>query len=159
MKTDLNIQKLGPADIALFEELIKLFEEVFEMKDFAMPDSQHLNNLLADETFAAFVAVEGNKVIGGLTTYTLKQYYSVKPLAYIYDLAVLTQHQRKGIGKALIQYTKTYYREQGYEEVFVQADKVDQYALDFYRQTRPTEEEDVLHFYYALNQEDINVGT
>lgn len=154
MKTKLTIKKLSVAEIALFEELITLFEEVFKMEDFSIPDREHLNKLLADDAFDAFVALEGDNIIGGLTAYTLKQYYSVKPLAYIYDLAVLPQHQRKGVGRELVQHTKTYYQQQGYEEVFVQADKVDQYALDFYRQTRPTEEEDVSHFYYSLHQEN-----
>jgi aminoglycoside 3-N-acetyltransferase I len=38
----------------------------------------------------------------------------------------------------------------GFEEVFVQADKIDTNAVDFYRSTKPTEEEQVLHFYYRL---------
>ena len=37
------------------------------------------------------------------------------------------------------------------EELFVQADKVDDYAIDFYRATGPTNEEQVIHFYYSLD--------
>jgi aminoglycoside 3-N-acetyltransferase I len=40
----------------------------------------------------------------------------------------------------------------GFEEVFVQADEADDYALDFYRTTKPTNEEKVRHFYYSLSK-------
>jgi aminoglycoside 3-N-acetyltransferase I len=72
-------------------------------------------------------------------------------LAYLYDLAVLPEYQRKGVGKKLINFTNSYCKERGFEEVYVQADKADDYALDFYRSTNPTKEEDVSHFYYKLN--------
>ncbi|MDX3912993.1 MULTISPECIES: GNAT family N-acetyltransferase [Olivibacter] len=72
-------------------------------------------------------------------------------MAYIFDLAVASLWQRQGIGNALIMHTKSYFRQNGYSEVFVQADKIDDYAVDFYRKTNPTEEEDVLHFYYTLD--------
>jgi aminoglycoside 3-N-acetyltransferase I len=35
--------------------------------------------------------------------------------------------------------------------VFVQVNKVDDDAIDFYQSTKPTNEEQVVHFYYALN--------
>jgi aminoglycoside 3-N-acetyltransferase I len=128
-----------------------MFEEVFEMKKFSMPTSEYLGELLGKENFHVFVALKEDSVIGGLTAYTLNQYYSQKPLAYIFDLAVASLWQRQGIGNALIMHTRSYFQQNGYSEVFVQADKIDDYAVDFYRKTKPTEEEDVLHFYYTLD--------
>ena len=145
------IRKLDKKDLTELIELIKLFEVVFEMKDFSMPDTKHLQRLLHRDDFVVFVAKKDGKIVGGLTTYVLEQYYSEKPLAYIFDLAVDNALQRQGIGKKLIAATNKFYRERGFEEVFVQADKVDQYAIDFYRKTRPSREEDVSHFYYTLN--------
>lgn len=146
----MEIKKLSPTDITQFIELIRVFEEVFEMQNFQMPPQTHLEKLLTKPDFMVFVALKDEEVVAGLTIYTLNQYYSTKPLAYIYDLAVKTTLQRQGIGQQLIRATNTHCRELGYEEVFVQADKVDEYALDFYRKTQPTEEEDVSHFYYSL---------
>jgi|SRR5690606_866264 len=145
-----QIQQLTSGDVAAFKDLINLFEDVFEMQSFTRPADEHLTSLLANRDFHVFVAQKENRIVGGLTTYTLHQYYSPKPLAYIYDLAVARPYQRKGIGKQLIYAVTDYFRSRGYEEVFVQADKTDGYALDFYRQTGPTEEEDVSHFYYTL---------
>ena len=146
----LEIKKLDAHNIDEFVNLIRVFEDVFEMKNFSMPDNEHLLNILTKKDFMAFVAIKENKIIGGLTAYTLDQYYSRKPLAYIYDLAVLTNYQRQGIGKQLIAEITKYCAVQGYEEVFVQADKVDDYAIEFYRKTPITAEEEVIHFYYKF---------
>lgn len=142
-----SIQKT--TEITHFYALIRLFEEVFEMKDFVMPPADHLEKLLARDDFFVFVALLDGQVIGGLTSYTLRQYYSTSPLVYIYDLAVAIEYQRKGIGRMLIADIQNYCKGIGVEEVFVQADVADGYALDFYRSTGATAE-DVVHFYYPL---------
>lgn len=146
----MEIQVLTDADTDKFVQLISLLEDVFEMKDFVRPDTAHLAGLLAKEDFFAVVAVVDGQIVGGLTVYVLRQYYSVRPLAYIFDLAVDQTFQRKGVGRSLIEFTKAYCCKRGFEEVFVQADRMDGYALDFYRSTLPSAEEDVVHFYYAL---------
>jgi len=147
----IEIKKLEKENLSEFIELITLFEAVFEMKDFSIPATNYLQKLLNRDDFGVFVAKLDGKVVGGLTTYVLEQYYSKKPLAYIYDLAVDTSLQRKGIGKNLISATRHFYKNEGFEEVFVQADKADDYAIDFYRKTNPTKEEQVVHFCYKLN--------
>lgn len=149
---NVSVHKLQKNDTDRFVDVIRLFEDVFEMKNLSVPDTKYLQRLLGKDNFLVFVAVLDNEVIGGLTAYVIEQYYSEKPLCYIYDLAVSTSHQRQGVGKKLIAEFNQYCTEQGFEEVFVQADKVDDYALDFYRTTHPTAEEQVVHFYYTLNQ-------
>lgn len=148
METEIKI--LSHQDIDDFVALIAVFAEVFEMKNFVKPNIDYLKNILTKPNFITVVAKKGNSVVGGLTVYILDQYYANKPLAYIYDLAVLKQFQRHGIGKALIKYLTDHCKENDFEEVFVQADRIDSYALDFYRSTKPTNEEDVIHFYYSL---------
>ena len=148
----MEIRKLTSKDIDKFIELILVFEDVFEMQNFLLPKREHLLRVLAHPEFIVFVALEDDTVVGGLTAYTLSQYYAEKPLAYIYDLAIRKSHQRQGIGKRLIAEVNAYCLENGFEEVFVQADKVDDYAIDFYRSTMPTNEEEVVHFYYTLDK-------
>ncbi len=147
---NVKIRKLDVKDVEQFKNLILVFEDVFEMKDFTMPDSSHLASLLSNSDFIVFTASIDGQVVGGLTAYVLHQYYSTRPLAYIYDLAVKQDYQRKGIGKNLIDSFNQDCQANGFEEVFVQADQSEQYAIDFYRSTRPTEEEPVVHFYYTL---------
>jgi aminoglycoside 3-N-acetyltransferase I len=145
-----EIRKLNGHDIDLFKELILLFEVVFEMENFQLPHDNHLQQLLKKESFFVFVALTNDKVVGGSTSYTLQQYYSVSPLVYIYDMAVKTSFQRQGIGKKLISALLTYCKEIGIEEVFVQADEVDAHAIEFYRSTGGKPEK-VVHFNYPLN--------
>lgn len=150
MTPPLQISPLTPKDVAAFQELVRLFELVFDMDPYERSTPEQLEKLLQQAGFLVVVARLGDQIVGGLTVYTLDQYYAAKPLAYIYDLAVLPDFQRQGVGKQLIQFIQTYCKERGFEEVFVQADRVDAHALDFYRATRPTAEEEVLHFYYRL---------
>src|SRR5581483_8357999 len=96
---NVEIKKLGAEDILQFQELIRVFEVVFEMKNFNMPDKIYLEQLLGKESFFVFVASIDNNIVGGLTSYTLQQYYSKSLLVYIYDLAVKNEFQRQGIGK------------------------------------------------------------
>jgi aminoglycoside 3-N-acetyltransferase I len=150
-RNNITISKLNDKDLLKFKNVIRLFEEVFEMRDLSLPEDAYLKKLLSRKNFIVLAAFEDNTVIGGLTAYVLEQYYSDKPLVYVFDLAVSEKYQRKGVGTRLIKNINEYSKEMGYEEVFVQADRVDDYAVDFYRSTKPTEEEDVVHFYYSLN--------
>jgi aminoglycoside 3-N-acetyltransferase I len=146
----IQVSVLKPGQTDQFIRLVRLFENVFEMKDFQMPAEEHLSGVLGNPDFRAFIALNGNRLAGGATVYILHKYYSVKPLAYIYDLAVSPEFQRQGIGGKIIEFIRQYCQENGMEELFVQADEVDGYALTFYRSTNPTEEEKVRHFYYLL---------
>ncbi|MEN7547561.1 GNAT family N-acetyltransferase [Rapidithrix thailandica] len=147
---NVTIEKLDGHELDKFEALIKVFEEVFEMQNFSIPSRKHLQGVLEKDGFMVFVARWKGNVIGGLTAYKMDQYYSEKPLAYIFDLAVLRSFQRQGLGKQLIQAITEYCQENGFEEAYVQADKVDDHALDFYRSTPITTEEQVVHFSYTM---------
>jgi aminoglycoside 3-N-acetyltransferase I len=148
---NIQVKKLQPKNIDEFTELIRVFEEVFEMKNFKMPEEKYLIQLLAKEDLIVFVGVLDNKVVGGLTSYTLQQYYSVSPLVFIYDIAVKTEVQRQGVAKLLITNLSDYCKENGYEEMFVLADEADTHAIEFYRSTGATENR-VVNFNYALNK-------
>ena len=151
MNMDMKIEKLNHSDIDKFTALIRVFEDVFEMKNFKMPDEIYLQQLLKRDDFFVFVALHDNNVVGGLTSYIMQQYYSKSPLVYIFDLAVKTQHQRQGIGKMLIAGNNIYCKDIGAEAVMVQADEVDDHAVEFYRSTGATAQK-VIHFDYLINQ-------
>lgn len=146
----MKISVLGKNNIDQFMELIRVFEKTFEMENFTMPDRAHLQMLLEKEDFFAIAAEKETRIVGGLSVYVLHQYYSIKPLAYMFDLAVLPECQRQGIGGKLVAFAVNFCREQGFEEMFVQADKIDAHAVNFYRKTNPSGEEDVCHYTYAL---------
>lgn len=126
------------------------------MDDFFEQSKENLQKLLERQDFMAVVAMEDEKVVGGLTIYMLQHYYHEKPLAYIYDLAVHTQWQRKGIGRKLMNETLMICKEYGAEVAFVEAEKEDAHAVDFYRITNPGDEMEVFHFSYDLNSHSNN---
>ncbi len=146
---DIKIEKLNHHDIGKFVELIRVFEDVFKMINFKMPEEVYLKGLLKKDDFFVFVASQDNKVIGGLTSYIMQQYYSRSPLVYIFDLAVKSELQRQGIGKMLITGNNNYCKSIGVEAVMVEADVVDDYAIKFYRSTGSIGEK-VIHFDYQL---------
>jgi aminoglycoside 3-N-acetyltransferase I len=121
------------------------------MENFSLPNQSHLQSILSKNDFIVFVAMLEDKVVGGLTAYSMEQYYSTKPLAYLFGLAVANHLQRQGIGKQLVAEANNYFKSKGFEELFVQADVIDEYAIDFYRSTKPSNEEQVVHFSYTLN--------
>ena len=144
----MTCKQLGASKLDLFVKCIRLFEEVFEMKDFLMPPMDHLRSTLSDPSFICIVATEGEEVVGGLTGYRLTQYYSEKPLLYIYDLAVKAELQRCGIGQELIRFTNNYAKQNGFEEVYVQTDRDEPHAVNFYHKTPFHGKEEVIQFSY-----------
>ena len=137
-------------DLQAFRALIQLFGEVFEMPAFTQPSDAHLEKLLANPNFLLFTTWEDDEIVGGLTVYVVQQYYQEEPLAHIYDLAVSVAHQRQGIGSKLIEAVNQYCQARGFSEVYVQAEQEDDYALKFYRSTKPTAELVASHFNYIL---------
>lgn len=146
---NIQIVKLQQADIDKFTELIHVFEHVFEMEDFILPELIHLQYVLNKPDFIAIVAMDGAAVVGGLTAYTVEQYYSHKPLAFIYDIAIKPEYQRKGIGKKLITAVADHCKQNAIEQMFVLAEQDDTQALEFYRSTKASESK-VINFDYYL---------
>jgi len=151
---DLEIKKLSTQDADDFSHLIRIFEAVFEIDNFKMPHKKHLQRLLGKPDFFTLVAKYDNKVLGGLTVYILHHYYSTKPVAYIYDIGVSPDYQRKGIGKKLITYLTDYCKENGFEEAYVEAETNDAQAVNFYRTTSFSKQLQATHFTYCFSKTD-----
>ncbi len=151
---DTEILKLAHNDLENFSDLIRIFEEIFEWEDFSFPQNPHLQRVLQNPNFIVFVAKTDNKIVGGLTAYVLDRYDAEKPSAYIYDIAVVKNLQRHGIGKLLISNLNDYCQKNGFSEVFVQAETEDMEAVKFYKTTPISSELDVKHFTYSLDTKD-----
>ena len=127
------ITQLCKDDVTLTGKLIAMFNEVFEEKKTASVKKTYLNTLLDNPTFIALVALDGIKVIGGLTAYELPMLAKAKPEIFIYDVAIKSEYQRKGIGRKLIAALLALAKEKGANEVFVAAHTEDTHALKFYK--------------------------
>ena len=144
-----RVRALNPEETSGLQDLVNLFGRVFEM-DVEIPSRDIAGELMSKGNFFAVVAENRGRLLGGLSFYLLRRTYNPNPWGYIMDLAVDKEFQRQGIGQKLISYTRELGKKQGVDEIFVQAETEDTYAVDFYRKTAPSGELDVSHFFYKL---------
>lgn len=146
---DFVIAKLTPVDYPLFEELLGVYKEAFDLTDSVWPPSDYLEQLLNNPTMTFMVAIYRERVIGGLTAYTLPSVYHQASEIYLYDLAVRNDWQRRGVGTLLLQQLIAYSTRLGIKEIFVQADSPDRHAIDFYERNGGIPE-NVIHFSFRM---------
>ena len=130
---EIKIIQLGKYDVALLQELLLVFQNVFEMEAKQLPPVVYLTKLLELQKVMVLVIMSNNKVVGGLTAYELPSYYTQTSEMFIYDIAITPNYQRQGLGKQLVVAFKAYCKENGIPEFFVLAHESDTHALDFYR--------------------------
>lgn len=149
MQTDIKLLTAG--NTKAFEDLLHIFKEAFEMEDILIPGEEYLETLLRKKDFLVFAAIQNNMVVAGLTVYLLQPYFSTRPVAFIYDIAVQKVQQRKGTGSRLMEAVLDFCQTNGYDEAFVEADAADTHAVNFYRKTTYTSVVSALQFTYQTN--------
>ena len=112
-----------------------MFGEAFDDADTyqrSTPSDEYLTQLLGRKHFIALVAQKGDEVVGGLAAYELDKFEQDRREIYIYDLAVLAAHRRKGVATGLIaEFTRIAAQRDVYV-IFVQADLEDGPAIALY---------------------------
>jgi aminoglycoside 3-N-acetyltransferase I len=147
-----TIQRLTPDREDLMRSLLDVFGKVFdEVETYGQqqPDSPYLQKLLKSDYFIAIAALDGSEVVGGLAAYELIKFEQNRSEIYIYDLAVIESHRRRGIATALIEDLKLVAAERSAYVIFVQADLGDDPAISLY--SKLGKREDVLHFDIAID--------
>ena len=130
MATD--VRRLTAADVELARRTFLTMSAVFETPGAAL-DDEYLRALLRRPGFWAFAAIDGDRVLGGLTAHTLPMTRSASAEVFIYDLAVVPERQRQGIGRRLVAALREAAAAEGITVAFVPADNEDTHALDFYQ--------------------------
>lgn len=148
----IEIKKLLSNNLDEFTALINVFKHIFEWENLSLPNRMHLQRVLANPHLIVLIAKTDQKVVGGLTAHVLDRYDSEKPLVYVYDLAVLPDLQRKGIGRQLMTALLDYGATNGFKEVFVQTETDDWQAVNFYRSTPISSELQATHFTYSFSK-------
>ncbi len=142
-----EVRALGPSDVATARAMLALFGRAFEDEAtyaHAQPDDAYLARLLASPTFVALVAETDAGVVGALAGYVLPKLEQARSELYLYDLAVDEAHRRRGVATRLIEHLRGVAAALGVYVIFVQADLVDDPAIQLY--TKLGRREDVLHF-------------
>lgn len=128
---DLHVTPLSPRALATSRAAVRLLGRVFEAPG-RRPGDAWLRRVLARRDFFGFAALQGGVVVGALTGFVLPHTQHERWELFIYDVAVDPRHQRRGVGRALLDATRSLARRRGATVVFVLADDEDTHALDFY---------------------------
>lgn len=127
---------LTPADVPLLKDLLRVFGEAFGEADtyqHKRPSDVYLSGLLAKPHVIAIAALDGQTVVGGLAAYQLDKFEQDRREIYIYDLAVLESHRRRGIATGTINALRDIAAQRDVYVIFVQADLGDAPAIALYQ--------------------------
>ncbi len=129
---EIRVKRLGPADLSVARQAFALMAEVFAEEGELLSDG-YLEVLLRRSNFWALAAFSDAEILGGLTAHVIPMTRKEAAEVLLYDIAVASQHQRKGIGRRLLKELLTFTSREGASEIFVLTDVGDTQALDFYR--------------------------
>jgi len=130
------------SNIEDLQKLVSIFDIVFEKQ--SNPNVRHLENIISNNTVFNLGAFVDNTIVGGLSAHELSLISGDKEF-YLYDIGVLPEYQKIGIGTGLINELKKEAKERGISTIFVEAEADDDGAVAFYRSLNE-EEIDVRHF-------------
>jgi aminoglycoside 3-N-acetyltransferase I len=131
----MEIRRLRGADRDAARSLFTTMAGVFGELSHPLADG-YLDGLLARDDFWAISAQVDGEVVGGLTAHTLPMTRAERSEVLVYDIAVSPEHQRRGVGRGLVDELRQLVAAEGIDEVFVPVHNDDAHALDFYRALR-----------------------
>jgi aminoglycoside 3-N-acetyltransferase I len=97
----MQIKRLTPSDSELAISVFSMMASVFR-EDADTLSADYVTRLLSRNDFCALTALEDGKPIGGLIAFILPLTRSELSELFIYDIAVQQAHQRRGIGRQLV---------------------------------------------------------
>src|SRR5215831_17958728 len=130
-----SYRRLTSADVSLLKDLLGVFGEAFGEIDtyqHSVPGDDYLTRLLTKQHFIAVVAMNGKEVVGGLAAYELDKFEQDRREIYIYDLAVVESHRRRGVATGVIRELMRIAATRNVYVMFVQADQEDTPAIALY---------------------------
>jgi aminoglycoside 3-N-acetyltransferase I len=131
----IKARRLGPGDRDLARTLFTVMAGVFEEECGVLSDA-YIDHLLNRIEFWAIAAFLGDQIVGGLTAHSLPMSRVDSSEIFIYDIAVYSDFQRRGIGRLLVDTLRDEAEAIRIHQFFVAADNADFHALEFYRALR-----------------------
>jgi GNAT superfamily N-acetyltransferase len=107
----MRIKLLEPGDEVLHSEAIRLLND-------SNISFERSKELLAEPTYVFVAAVnDSNEVMGRIYGHVLHRYEQTDLL--LYEVDVVDEHQRKGVGKAMIEFVRAFCGKHNYKEMWV----------------------------------------
>jgi aminoglycoside 3-N-acetyltransferase I len=128
---DIVVRRLGAADVRLALDTFHVMADVFD-EGGKLLSAEYVLTLLTRPDFWALAALEDGTPIGGITAHVLPMTRQEGQELFIYDLAVLATHQRRGVGRRLVETLCSTAAAAGISVAFVPADIEDEHAVAFY---------------------------
>ncbi len=130
--TEFTAKRLTSSDVEEAGQLFTVMSRIFS-EDCNTLSPAYLRQLLGRSEFLAIAAFRGTEIVGGLTAHILPMTRTEAREVFLYDLAVLEERRRKGVGRLLVETLREEASALGIGEIFVAADNGDLHALEFYR--------------------------
>ena len=128
---DFVVRRLGVADVEIALDTFRVMTDVFDEGGGPL-SAEYVGTLLSRPDFWALAALEDGRPIGGITAHVIPMTRHEARELFIYDLAVLATHQRRGVGRRLVETLGSSAAAAGISVAFVPADVEDEHAIGFY---------------------------
>ena len=151
MPENIEIKKLAKGEIGWAKSLVTMFGSDDGDENFAPPSDDYCAKMLAREDFHVIVALDGGRLVGGVTAYEMKMFKRETTEMFLYEIEVAETHRRQGVGKALIERLMLICREKGIVEMFVGTEKENTPARRLYGSTGGKADEDSVWFNYLFD--------
>lgn len=146
----LTIKKLKPADLSYAKDLFCFFQLDDEIANPVIPSDEYIAALLLKDDFHVLIALQNDKLIGGLTAYELIMYKQQINEMFLYEIAVRPEHRKTGVAKALIQSLKEICIAKEIKEMYVGTSTDNNAALKLYRSTGGKADDNIAWFVYQV---------
>jgi len=87
--------------------------------DYKFPSAYYLNDLLKNDTCYLIAALENTNTLGYVLAYKFPSFHASENTAYLYDIEVLPDYRKKGIGRQLIEQMIKHLKNDGVNEIWL----------------------------------------
>lgn len=114
----IEIKRVSKIDEKIINDLLLNLFDVSDDQD-KPPTITNLEKLFADDRNYLYAAIHNGIAVGYALAYRFPSLYSNDYLAYLYDIEVLKNHRRKGVGRLLITRILTDLKSDGVKELWL----------------------------------------
>ncbi|MBU0596353.1 GNAT family N-acetyltransferase [Candidatus Bipolaricaulota bacterium] len=133
MSVDAVVRRLTPDAALIAARTIAEIKHGFE-HDVVEREAERLRNWLEDRSNVFFAALEGDRPVGFALGYLLDRIDGKAPMLFFYEIEVLPERRRQGIGTSLVEAMKSIARAERVAKMWVQTDPENAAARARYEQ-------------------------
>jgi ribosomal protein S18 acetylase RimI-like enzyme len=114
----MEIVKVGKEDTAIVSTIISTLIDSSDKKE-TVPDKDYLQKFIADDRTYLLASFIDDLIVGYTLAYRFPSLYAAEYLAYLYDIEVLPQYRRKGVGRKLVEAITELLKKDGVTELWL----------------------------------------